>query len=300
MPNDAGWDDRGLTQPVKSRLTNLRDKLSARMTDMSVRAILDTLQVHFPPVRALRHFALQTYLHTRRLPFDPDFQCLARIEFAPDEVMVDIGANRGQSIDAMRLYHPGQPIVAFEPNPRLAVKLRSRLQDDDKLVIHNVGLGDTAGEFTLYIPCYNGQEFDSEGALAFGERQLRQIRENIIGFDKTRLNYKTIRCQVWELDRFKLKPRFIKIDTAGFELSILDGAVETIHAHHPILLIANTSPREVIELLEPMGYGEFHYDGRLCRGRGSRNTLYINLGRRTAHTAAKPNFRNSGHPDSSA
>jgi FkbM family methyltransferase len=158
------------------------------------------------------------------------------------------------------------------------VKLRNRFQDDGKLVIHNVGLGDTAGEFTLYVPCYNGLEFDSEGALTFGERQLSHIRGNIIGFDKTRLNYKTMRCQVWELDRFKLKPRFIKIDTEGFELSILHGAVETIDAHHPILLIANTAPCEVIELLGPMGYGEFHYDGRLCQGRGSRNTLYISLG----------------------
>jgi FkbM family methyltransferase len=278
MPNDAGWDDRGLTQPVKSRLTDLRDRFSARMTNMRVGAVLETLQVHFPPVRALHDLVLQMYLRTRRLPFDHDFQCLARIEFAPDEVMIDVGANRGQSIDAMRLYHPGQPIVAFEPNPNLAVKLRNRFQNDDKLVIHNVGLGDTAGEFTLYVPCYNGLEFDSKGALTFGERQCNHIRENIIGFDKGRLNYKTMRCQVWELDRFKLKPRFIKIDTEGFELSILHGAVETIDAHHPILLIANTVPCEVIELLGPMGYGEFHYDGRLCQGPGSRNTLYINLG----------------------
>jgi FkbM family methyltransferase len=260
------------------------------MADLNIRAVLETLQVHFPPLRELRHFALQTYLRSRRLPFDDDFQCLARIDFAPDEVMIDIGAYRGQSIDAMRLYHPGQRIVAFEPNPNLAVRLRSRFENDDKLVIHNVGLGDTAGEFILYVPCYNGLEFDSEGALTFGEHQLSHIHENIIGFDKMRLNYKTMRCQVWELDRFRLKARFIRIDTKGFELRVLHGAIETIHAHHPILLVANTSPREVIELLGPMGYGEFHYDGRLRRGQGSRNTLYINLGRPTAGTAAEPHF----------
>jgi FkbM family methyltransferase len=278
MPNDSGGDDREPVQPARSRLSGFCGRLSACAAEMHISTVLETLQVHFPPLSRLHRFAQQTYLRARRRPFDHDFECLGRIDFAPDEVMVDIGANRGQSIDAMRLYHPGQSIVAFEPNPGLAAKLRTRFEDDHKLVIHNVGLGDAAGEFTLYVPCYNRLDFDSEGALTFGEHQWNPIRESIIGFDESRLSYKKVRCQVWELDRFKLKARFIKIDTTGFELKVLLGAIETIEAHRPVLLIANTSPGGIIELLGPMGYGEFHFEGRLRQGQGSRNTLYIHVG----------------------
>jgi FkbM family methyltransferase len=282
-PHDTEWDDHESSQP-RSRLSDLRAKLGARMADMNIRTVVEniktvveTLQVHFPPLQEWHHFARQTYLRTRRQPFDADFQCLASIGFAPDDVMIDIGASRGQSIDAMRLYHPGQPLVAFEPNPGLAARLRSQCEDDPNLVVHNVGLSDAAGEFTLYIPSYNGVDFDGEAALTFGDHQWRDIRESIIGFDRSRMSYKKIRCQVWQLDRFKLKARFIKIDTIGCELSVLQGAIETIKAHHPILLIANTSPHEIFKLLEPMGYGEFHYKDRFCQGKGIRNTLYIHL-----------------------
>jgi FkbM family methyltransferase len=245
---------------------------------LNVRTVLGTLQVHLPPLHALHRYAQQTYLRTRRQPFDRDFECLARIDFAPDEVLIDVGAHRGQSIDAMRLYHPERTVVAFEPNPGLAVKLRSRFEQDLRIVIHNVALGDAAGEFTLYVPSYNGLDFDIDGALTFGEHQWGHLRDTVIGFDENRLNYKKMRCQVWELDRFKLKARFIKIDTKGSDMNVLLGAVETIQVHRPILLIANTSPGDVIGLLGPMGYGEFHYDGQLHAGQGPRNTLYIHLG----------------------
>jgi FkbM family methyltransferase len=280
MPNDQNDtepDERDPPEPPPSHSPGLRERLSARLADLNVKTVVGTLQVHFPPLHALRLYAKQTYLRARRQPFEQDFQCLARVDFAPDEVLIDVGAHRGQSIDAMRLYHPDQPIVAFEPNPGLAVKLRNRFEEDQRLVIHNVALADTSGEFTLYVPSYNGLDFDIDGALTFGEHQWGHLRDTIIGFDESRLSYKKMRCQVWELDQFKLKARFVKIDTKGSEMNVLLGAMDTIKTHHPILLVANTSPGEVIELLGPMGYGEFHYDGQLHAGPGMRNTLYIHL-----------------------
>lgn len=278
MTDDSRWDEPAPGHPVRWGLSGLRDRLSARVADMNVRTILDTLEIHFPPLARLHDYAQQTYLRARRQPFDNNFECLGRIELAPDEVMIDIGASRGQSIDAVRLYHPGASIIAFEPNPGLAAKLRTRFEDDRRLVIHNVGLGDAAGEFTLYVPCYNNVDFDGDGALVFGEHQWSHIRESVIGFDESQLSYKKMRCQVWQLDRFRLKARFIKIDTAGFELNVLRGAIETIQAHRPVLLVANTSPPDVISLLAPMGYGAFHFEGTLRHGQGSRNTLYIHVG----------------------
>jgi FkbM family methyltransferase len=245
---------------------------------MDVRTVARTLQVRFPALLELRHLAQRRWLRARRQPFDHDFQFLSGIGFASDEVMIDIGANRGQSIDAMRLYHPTRPIVAFEPNPGLAAKLSRLFEGDPKLIVHNVGLGDTLGEFVLHVPCYNGWDFDGQAALNFGEDQINYIRNSIIDFDEAKLSYKKFRCEVCQLDRFKLKAGFIKIDTEGFELRVLRGAVETIQTHHPILLLENSSPSDVIGFLGPMGYGEFHFEDKLCTGRGVRNTIYIASG----------------------
>jgi FkbM family methyltransferase len=242
---------------------------------MTFKTVVRTLQVRFPALLEFRHVAQRTYLRAVRRPFDDDFRFLSTVRFAPDELLIDIGANRGQSIDAVRLYHPGQRIVAFEPNPNLATKLRRRFGNDSGLVIQNFGLGDKSGDFTLHVPCYNGWDFDGQAALTFGEHQLRYIRESIIGFDEAKLQYKRFRCEVQPLDRFDLKAGFIKIDTEGFELKVLHGAIGTIRKYFPILLIENTLPRDVIEFLEPMGYREFHFEETLCPGRGVRNTIYV-------------------------
>jgi FkbM family methyltransferase len=242
---------------------------------MNFRTVVRTVQVHFPALLEQRHIAQRTWLRVRRRPFDYDFRCLSGLSFAPDEVMIDIGANRGQSIDAMRLYHPKQPIVAFEPNPNLAARLPSLFKGDPHLVVHNVGLGDTPGEFTLQVPSYNGWDFDGQAALNFGEDLLSYIRSSIIGFDEAKLSFKKFRCEVRRLDGFKLKPGFLKIDTEGSELRVLRGAIETIRTHRPILLIENSSPSAVIDFLKPIGYSEFHFEGRLCAGRGVRNTIYV-------------------------
>lgn len=242
---------------------------------MNVRTVVRTVQIHFPALLEFRHLAQRTWLRARRRPFDHDFQFLSGIRFAPEEVMIDIGANRGQSVDAMRLYHPTQPVVAFEPNPNLAAKLVRRFQGGSALVVHNVGLGDASGEFTLHVPCYNGWDFDGQAALNFGEDQLSYIRSSIIGFDASKLSYKNFNCQVYPLDQFKLKAGFIKIDTEGFELNVLQGAAETLRTNHPLLLIENSSPQEVTDFLTPMGYDEFHFEDKLCPGRGIRNTIYV-------------------------
>ncbi|BBZ97093.1 hypothetical protein BRDID11004_19940 [Bradyrhizobium diazoefficiens] len=246
--------------------------------NMDVRTVLRSLQVHFPALLEVRYLAERTWLRARRQPFDHDFRFLSGIGFASDEILIDIGANRGQSIDAMRLYHPRQLIVAFEPNPNLAARLPHLFEGDPKLVVHNVGLGDASGEFTLRVPCYNGWDFDGLAAFSFGDVNLSYIRSSIMGFDDAKLNYKDFRCPVSQLDGFKLKAGFIKIDTEGFELRVLHGAIKTIQTHWPILLIENSSPCEVLDFLGPMGYSEFHFEDKLCEGRGFRNTIYVHAG----------------------
>ena len=74
--------------------------LPARGADVtSLKMILRTAQVHFPALLEFRHGAQRLYRRLRRQPHEPDFALLARYRFEPDDVLVDVGGNRGQSID---------------------------------------------------------------------------------------------------------------------------------------------------------------------------------------------------------
>ena len=82
--------------------------------------------------------------------------------------VLDLGANRGQSIESMLVLGvPGLRITAFEPQSSLADRLRRRYPSG--VTMHNVGVGDEEGEMILITPSYRGYRFDG---LASTDREL--------------------------------------------------------------------------------------------------------------------------------
>jgi FkbM family methyltransferase len=240
----------------------------------ALKKVIRTALVRIPQVREARHSLQRAYLRVRRKPADADFACLRLFDFSPSSCFVDVGANRGQSIDAMRLYHPQQPIVAFEPNHWLARRLTEMFLRPG-LTVHTCALGDSPGEFTLHVPSYNGWEFDGAAALVWQPGNMNYVRSLIIGFDQKKLTFKTMICQVRRLDEFDLPAAFIKIDTKGHELQVVRGGIETIRKHRPILMVENSDPAAMLVELAPLGYAQFHLvGGKLAEGIGFRNTIY--------------------------
>jgi hypothetical protein len=65
------------------------------------------------------------------------------------------------------------------------------------------------------------------------------------------------------VERYRLHPGFIKIDTEGAELLVLRGALKTLQQEHPVILFElsdrllaslNSSSEQVIVLLRECGY----------------------------------------------
>lgn len=255
---------------------------------VTAKRVIRTLQVHFPALIEARWAAQRAYLRLRRKPHEPDFRLLKSLTFAPDEVLIDVGANRGQSIESMRLYEPDRRIIAFEPNDRLA----QRLHRYRCVTVHAAGLGDETGQFTLHVPSYNGWEFDAQASLAFTEQNMDYLRWSIIGFDERKLSVRAMPCAVYRLDSFRLRAGFIKIDAEGFEPRVIAGGRETIRARLPALLIENSASDEVCSSLAEIGYIPFNMGhGELRPGIiGYRNTVYLHPARhgdvmsRTTHT----------------
>src|SRR5262245_13560387 len=92
-----------------------------------------------------------------RQPHESELGALAELGLEPDARVLDVGANRGQSIDAVKLFLPQARIVAVEPSQRLGARLRARYPD---VRVVQVAAGSVEGWFTLYTPSYRNFRYD--------------------------------------------------------------------------------------------------------------------------------------------
>ncbi len=210
-------------------------------------------------------------------PVEDDFRALARFTPPADRVFLDIGANRGETISAVRLFQPGVPIVAFEPNPTLGALIRAKHGGDPQFTLHAIGLGDAAGSFDLHVPYYKGVAFDGLASFRRNEAETWLTPDRLVGFDAKHQEIRTFECRVARLDAFALKPCFIKIDVQGLEAAVIRGGLDTIGAHKPVVLLENNKPEVEAAELTAMGYvAHALRDGFLvANAYGGLNTFYI-------------------------
>jgi FkbM family methyltransferase len=141
------------------------------------------------------------------------------------EVILDIGANIGQTsfnIIGTQQKKGLNPVVhAFEPYPQTFKKLETNktLNSGISVKTYNLGLGRKKGmlHMTQHSPLNSG------------------------GFRMTDESDNSISVPVISLDEFVsenqlTKIDFIKIDVEGFEVQVLEGALETLKTFRPILV----------------------------------------------------------------
>jgi FkbM family methyltransferase len=163
---------------------------------------------------------MKTYLRDQRR----ELQALQEA-LAPDEIAVDVGANKGSYLWALSRAVPRGQVVAFEPQPGLADYLHEVCQSAGltNVVVVNAGVSDRSGQRQLAIP---------GGAYSPGASFEPSIRENK-------------RCSVVEVDAYSLDDYFagesrrigaIKIDVEGHELAVLRGAKKLLSEHRPLVV----------------------------------------------------------------
>jgi len=142
---------------------------------------------------------------------------LARLDC---DLILDVGANRGQFSLISRMVKPTIPIVAFEPIQTEAEVFRKALFGKN-VQLHCVALGEHAGEAEIHL----SRKADSSSLLPIGEAQSKLFTAtDEIG---------TLKVPVKRLDDFKSEWQeysriLLKIDVQGFELSVLKGSSETL------------------------------------------------------------------------
>ncbi len=209
----------------------------------------------------LRLDAQQWVRQALKSPHEEEFRALAYL-LPGDALCLDVGANRGQSIDSMRAVMGSDlEIVAFEPQSRLATRLRERYPD---VCVHRCGLGDRWGTHTIYIPSYRGYVFDGlascdpSDAVAWFPTAIRNYKPGLVSVERET-------CMIDHLDAFTFprKVNFIKFDVQGYELRALQGAERHLRKEQPLLMI-ETPNHEVCEYLASLGYYQcWWYNGVL-------------------------------------
>jgi len=145
------------------------------------------------------------------------------------DVVIDVGAHIGTfSLRAARCVGAGGRVVAFEPNPAAATRLRSaKIRNGfDQLCLRQCAVGGQEGQAELRVP-----EQGDMGSASLFEIAREDIEETAV-----------IKVELTTLDRLRAEEldapiSLIKIDVEGAELDVLDGARSLIIRDRPFLML---------------------------------------------------------------
>jgi FkbM family methyltransferase len=168
-------------------------------------------------------------------------------------IYFDIGANLGSYTLLVKEFDDSF-CYAFEPNNYILGHLRDSIKlngCEHKVKLENVALSNENGTTILNIP-----NNDESGLGCLGENPLRfndYIKQNVTTM--------TLDTYVEQYNVQKID--FIKIDTEGWELYILKGAVNSITKFRPIIQLeiydinmkqCNVKKEELLKFLDTLGY----------------------------------------------
>ena len=134
---------------------------------------------------------------------------------------VDVGANKG--VYSRALSELTHTVYAFEPNPKMYKILCSGKTKKTKA--YQVALSDQSGIAKLLIPHNLEKDTYSNQGASLSSTKVSGLHRAIEVESKT-------------LDSYDLKNiGFLKIDVEGFELSVIEGASQTIAFNKPTMLV---------------------------------------------------------------
>ncbi len=129
---------------------------------------------------------------------------------------VDVGAADGAYLAYLLLY--SARVVAFEPRPQAAARLRAHFGATALARLEEVALSDAGGTAEIRIPAQRPM--------------LSTIARCNLLDGASDVGMHTVRCA--RLDDYQLEPvGFIKIDVEGHERAVLEGARETFRKYQP-------------------------------------------------------------------
>ena len=156
-----------------------------------------------------------------RLGVVPSLEHRDVLQSLQPDLLLDVGANRGQFSLMARQVHPGLRIHAFEPLLAEAVTYGQIFTGSSGVELHHLALGDQPGTASLHI----SRRADSSSLLPIGELQTRLFpHTEEVGTHQVSVVLLDSLPALWQGASCAL----LKIDVQGFELSVLRGAQQAL------------------------------------------------------------------------
>jgi FkbM family methyltransferase len=148
---------------------------------------------------------------------------------ALDGQVVDVGANEGQFAGALLAVAPQAQILAVEPEPATADRLRARFRDDRRLTVTETALGASVGRGELHVT--DNPVFAS----------LRRPLDELGGqYPRGTAVADTVEVQTTTLDDLVTGPvDVLKIDVQGSEHEVLSGGSRVLSDTTAVLIEMN-------------------------------------------------------------
>jgi len=135
-----------------------------------------------------------------------------------EAVLIDVGGNEGNYSVVLRRLCPQARVVAFEPHPATAARLRKRL--GERVEVHALAIGAEPGKATLWD--YAKHEGSSHASLISGV--IEQLHAgSSVGVEVAVTSLDAF-CEEHELERID----HLKLDVEGWETLCLRGAKHLI------------------------------------------------------------------------
>jgi FkbM family methyltransferase len=181
-------------------------------------------------IRFLENLAKNKYL---TLSYE-DFLTLHYSKFLKEgDVVLDIGANEGEhTVNFLSLVGKDGIVMAFEPLPEMYQKLTYRFKSNSNFYCFEIALGSENKTSTFVKAKHLSGHLAESG-----------IKERVYN-DPDNMTLEEINVSVMTLDHLNVKKKidYIKIDTEGGEIDILNGANELINRDRPIISVEYGKP----------------------------------------------------------
>ena len=204
-----------------------------RRTDDPILARLRTLheKLRLAPQETVRHDTWlpqpAAYAHLRHL-----------LQFHSIDLIIDVGANRGQFARLTRELGYSGEIFSFEPQLRYREELHHAAAADDRWQFMPYAVGDVPGELELHV--FQDDEFSSlhainqAGESTFGTLVAEDHVEQV--------PVRTLDSLWMEISGGKTHSVLLKTDTQGHDLAVLSGATTVFPSVQAVLTEAAFLP----------------------------------------------------------
>jgi FkbM family methyltransferase len=199
-------------------------------------------------------------------------RCPHAIRSSSDALVIDVGANAGQSYEFLRQYSPDALAVLFEPNAASVAHLHEKFGTDANVLIIAAAVGEHNGTTVTFNTQIQNRPDNQHGSLA-----THNVYGNTGEF-RTTVPMVSLDAVIGEIMRKyqKRSVHLMKIDTEGFDQLVLYGARAMLPSVRAILWECHELQRKVrggpgttifesVQFLEELGFVTFIVGDKLLR-----------------------------------